>query len=196
MRNSPLHLRGSTPHSHYLQFFRPVHEVNSESEIGLRVHSELAAMSRAFIKDADENVDQLPDRPISTHPNLVTVEGLAAIEATFARFQREHARALASGDRAALAALSREVRYWGSRRASAQVVATPADSSKVQFGCSVIILRDDGRQQTYRIFGEDEADPSLGTISYVSPLARALIGKQVGDTARVGKSNLEVLGIR
>ena len=121
----------------------------------------LTAMSRAFVKDADESVvDELPDRPISSHPNLVTPEGLAAIEAGFARLQQEHARALASGDRACLAATSRELRYWRSRRASAQVVATPVSPSKVQFGCSVTILRDDGRQQTYRIVGEDEADPS------------------------------------
>jgi transcription elongation GreA/GreB family factor len=59
----------------------------------------------------------------------------------------------------------------------------------------VTILRDDGRQQTYRIVGEDEADPSQGTISFVSPLGRALIGKKVGDTARMGNSDLEVLGI-
>jgi transcription elongation GreA/GreB family factor len=155
----------------------------------------LTAMSRAFVKDADENVDELPGRPISSHPNLVTVEGLAAIEATFTRLQQQHARALASGDRAGLAATARELRYWGSRRASAQVVATPVNPSKVQFGCSVTIMRDDARQQTYRIVGEDEADPSRGTISYVSPLARAVIGKQLGDTDRVGKSDLEVLGI-
>ena len=78
-------------------------------------------MSRAFVKDADENVDELPDRPISSHPNLVTVEGLAAIEATFTRLQQQHALALPSGDRAGLAATARELRYWGSRRASAQV---------------------------------------------------------------------------
>jgi transcription elongation GreA/GreB family factor len=153
-------------------------------------------MSKAFVKDADENlVDELPDRPISSHQNLVTVEGLAAIEATFARLQQEHARALASGDRAGLATSSRELRYWGSRRASAQGIATPVNPTKVQFGCSVTILRDDGRQQTYRILGEDEADPSQGTISYVSPLARALTGKQIGDTVRVGRSSVEVLGI-
>ncbi len=153
-------------------------------------------MSRAFVKDADENVvNELPDRSISSHANFVTVEGLAAIEATFARLQQEHARALASGDRAGLAATSRELRYWGSRRASAQLVATPVNPSKVQFGCSVTIFRDDGRQQTYRIVGEDEADPSQGAISYVSPLARALMGKQVGDAARVGKFNVDVLSI-
>jgi transcription elongation GreA/GreB family factor len=156
----------------------------------------LKAMSRAFVKDADENVvDALPDRPISSHPNLVTAEGLAAIEGTFTRLQQEHARALASGDRAGLAATSRESRYWRSRRSSAQLVATPVNPSKVQFGCLVTILRDDGRQQTYRIVGEDEADPSQGTISYVSPLARALMSKQVGDTVRAGNFDLEVLGI-
>jgi hypothetical protein len=68
-------------------------------------------MSRAFVKNADETFDQLPDRPISSHPNFVTPEGLAAIEATLARLQQE--RAQASNDRAALASLSREVRYCG-----------------------------------------------------------------------------------
>ena len=46
------------------------------------------------------------------------------------------------------------------------------------------ILRDDGCRRTYRIVGEDEADPSRGTISYVSPVARALVGKKIGDVVR------------
>jgi transcription elongation GreA/GreB family factor len=152
-------------------------------------------MSRAFVKDAEETFDELPDRPISPHPNIVTAQGLAAIESTLARLQHEHAHAQVLSDRAALAALSREVRYWASRRASAQIVAAPLNPTRVQFGCSVTILRDDGRQQTYRIVGEDEADPSRGTISYVSPVARALVGKQVGEIVRVGKSDLELVAI-
>jgi transcription elongation GreA/GreB family factor len=56
--------------------------------------------------------------------------------------------------------------------------------------------RDDGRQHTYRIVGEDEADPSRGTISYVSPVARALIGKKIGDVVRAGTSDAEVIEIR
>jgi hypothetical protein len=67
-------------------------------------------MSRAFVKDQDEATDELPDRPISPHPNIVTVEGLAAIEAKLAHFQQEYARAQGANDRAALAALSRELR--------------------------------------------------------------------------------------
>jgi transcription elongation GreA/GreB family factor len=55
------------------------------------------------------------------------------------------------------------------------------------------ILRADGREQTYRIVGEDEADPARGTISYVSPVARALLGKQVGEVVRVGQSDIELV---
>jgi transcription elongation GreA/GreB family factor len=106
------------------------------------------------------------------------------------RFQQEYARAQSANDRAALAAASRELRYWTSRKASAQVAPMPADTAQVQFGCKVTILREDGRRQTYRIVGEDEADPASGTISYVSPVARALVGRQVGDV--VGTGNLEV----
>ena len=152
-------------------------------------------MSRAFVKDADETFDELPDRPISPHPNFVTAEGLATIEAAFARLQQEHAHVQASNDRAALATLSRELRYWTSRRASAQVVGRPINPTKVEFGCRITILRADGRGQTYRIVGEDEADPTRGTISYVSPVARALLGKQVGEVVRVGQSDIELVAI-
>jgi transcription elongation GreA/GreB family factor len=50
----------------------------------------------------------------------------------------------------------------------------------VQFGRTVDLERDDGRLQTFRIVGEDEADPASGSVSYVSPLAQALLGKQGG----------------
>jgi transcription elongation GreA/GreB family factor len=150
-------------------------------------------MSRAFIKDADDTFDELPDRPISPHPNIVTPEGLAAIETALTRLQQEREYVQALNDRAALAALARELRYWSSRRASAQVVVRPIDPPKVEFGCSV--LRADGREQTYRIVGEDEADPARGTISYVSPVAQASLGKQVGEIVRVGKSDIELVAI-
>ena len=65
----------------------------------------------------------------------------------------------------------------------------------MHFGATVTIVRDDGRRQTFRIVGEDEADPAHGTVSHVSPLARALFGKQVGDTATVAKSQAEIVEI-
>jgi len=152
-------------------------------------------MSRAFVKNTDEAADELPDRPISPHPNIVTAEGLARIDANLTRFQQEYARAQSANDRAALAAASRELRYWTSRKASAQVAPMPADTARVQFGCEVTILREDGRRQTYRIVGEDEADPASGTISYVSPVARDLVGRRVGDVVRAGNLEVELVAI-
>ena len=75
------------------------------------------------------------------------------------------------------------------------MVARPINPAKVEFGCCITILRADGREQTYRIVGKDEADPARGTISYVSPVARALLGKQVGEVVRVGKSDIELVAI-
>jgi transcription elongation GreA/GreB family factor len=70
-----------------------------------------------------------------------------------------------------------------------------ADTGIVQFGSRVTLLRDDGRRVTYRIVGEDEADPAKGTISYVSPLARALMGKMEGESVRMGSSEAEIARI-
>ena len=141
-------------------------------------------MSRAFVKE-QESIDELPDRLISEHANLVTPEGLAHIESELQRADAAHAAAQMSGDRSVVAATARELRYWSARLGSAELVPAPADSSHVQFGSTVTIARDDGRRQTYRIVGEDEADPTKGSISYVSPLAALLVGKSVGDTIRI-----------
>jgi transcription elongation GreA/GreB family factor len=87
------------------------------------------------------------------------------------------------------------LRYWTARRATAQLVPAPSDRSKVHFGSTVTIVRNDGRRQTFRIVGEDEADPARGTLSHVSPLARALFGKQVGDTIEVAQKEAEIVEI-
>jgi transcription elongation GreA/GreB family factor len=154
-------------------------------------------MSRAFVKEDDGGggVETLPDRPISPHPNFVTPEGLAAIEQNLADLHERHAAALQAEDRAALAAIARDLRYWSARRASAQTLKPPAAPSEVAFGTTVTIARDDGRRQSWRIVGEDEADPAHGTLSYVSPVAKALMGKRVGDVVRAGNSDAEIVGI-
>jgi transcription elongation GreA/GreB family factor len=153
-------------------------------------------VSRAFVKETDETFESLPDRPISTHQNLVTPEGLEQIEAALARLRRERVAVQEANDRAAQARIERDLRYWIRRYSTAQVIRTPKDAAVVHFGCTVTIARDDGRRQSYRIVGEDEADPSRGTVSYISPVARALMGKQVGDVVRVGNSDAEILEIK
>lgn len=150
-------------------------------------------MSRAFVKENDDAVEDLPDRPISTAPNLVTAEGLAAIEAEVARLSEE--LAVAGDDRGARARINRDLRYWSARRANAQLVARPGDCSSIRFGCTVTVARDDGRTQRFRIVGEDEANPEQGTLSHASPLAQALIGKEEGDSVRVAGHDLEITKI-
>jgi transcription elongation GreA/GreB family factor len=154
-------------------------------------------MSRAFVKEGDDaGVEPLPDRAISPHHNFVTPEGLALIERMLEELQQRHAAAFAAEDRAAQAAIARDLRYWNARRASADVIKPPEAPTEAAFGTTVTILRDDGRRQTWRIVGEDEAEPSRGTLSYVSPVARALIGKHVGDVVRAGNSDAEIVEIK
>ena len=153
-------------------------------------------MSRAFIKETDETVENLPDRPTSSHPNMVTPKGFELIESALSRLRQEHALAQSVNDRAAMARIARDLRYWTSRHSTAQVVHPPNDAALVRFGCEVTIARNGDRRETYRIVGEDEAEPSRGTLSYVSPLARSLIGRQVGDVVRVGSSEAEILEIK
>lgn len=157
-------------------------------------------MSVAFTREEDleATAADLPDRPVSPHPNLVTASGLAAIEAALAEARAAYTAAQSSGsieaDRTAMARATRDLRYWSARRANAQLVETEADG-RVRFGGSVTIEREDGRTQTWRIVGEDEADPANGSVSHVSPLARALVGKRVGDEAAVAGQTVEVVAV-
>ena len=151
-------------------------------------------MSRAFVKETDE-IAPLPERPVSPFPNYVTEQGLAAMEAELARLVTAYGEAQAANDRDALASVGRDLRYWQQRRASAELFKPTADHDTVQFGSTVTIRRDDGRQQRWRIVGEDEADPTKGSISYVAPLARALIGKSVGEAVGAGTTEAEIIAI-
>ena len=153
----------------------------------------LKTMSRAFVKEDDDAVEELPERPVSTAPNLVTASGLAAIEAEIAQLSAD--LAAAGEDRSARARIGRELRYWTARRGNAQLMPAPPDAELVRFGSTVTLDRDDGRRLLFRIVGEDEAEPEHGTLSHVSPLARALMGKQAGDTVQVAGRELEIAAI-
>jgi transcription elongation GreA/GreB family factor len=159
-------------------------------------------MAVAFTREEDYEAQaaDLPDRPISPHPNLVTAAGLAAIEQALADARAAYAAAQADGgvstDRTAMARATRDLRYWSARRANAQLTEPEGPTDKALFGRTVEIEREDGRKQTFRIVGEDEADPTKGSISYVSPLASALLGKSVGDVAMVNAAEVEIVAVR
>ena len=158
-------------------------------------------MSVAFTREEDYEAQaaNLPDRPISPHPNLVTRDGLKAIEDALAEARTAYTEAQTAGgvsaDRTAMARATRDLRYWSSRRASAQLTEPAVAAGQVQFGRTVHIEREDGRRQSFRIVGEDEADPASGKISYVSPLAQALLGKEEGDAVQAAGSEVEILRV-
>jgi transcription elongation GreA/GreB family factor len=151
------------------------------------------AMSRAFVKENDGD-DALPDRPISPNRNFVTEAGLAAIGKAYTRFEKEHREAVEAGNTAGVAAALREIRYWRARRASAEVVK-PRDRSKASFGTTITLRRSDGREQRFLIVGEDEADPARGTLSYVSPLARAVSNHRAGESFEFARETVLLVDV-
>ncbi|MBA2399154.1 MAG: transcription elongation factor GreA [Bradyrhizobium sp.] len=159
-------------------------------------------MSVAFTKeDSAETAAEtlLPDRPVSPHPNLVTEAGLKALESGLqqAREAYETAQKIEDvNERRRQAAIPlRDARYFAARVRAAQIIANPASTDIVAFGSTVTFEREDGRVQKYHIVGEDEADPKAGSISFVSPVARLLMGKAVGDVVGVPGQELEIIAI-
>lgn len=159
-------------------------------------------MSVAFTKEESSETaaeTMLPDRPISKHPNLVTQAGLAQLETQLAKARADFDAAQAIDDvnerRRQQAGPLRDARYFAERVRSAELIADPVINDVVAFGSTVTYTRDDRPAQSYRIVGEDEADPKAGTISFASPVARALMGKAVGDVVEAGGAEIEVLSI-
>lgn len=159
-------------------------------------------MSVAFTKEeSSETASEtlLPDRPISPHPNLVTETGLKALEAQLQQAREAYEATTGIEDvnerRRQAANPLRDVRYFAARVRTAQLVPDPVSFDTIGFGNTVTFSRDDGRVQTYRIVGEDEADPKAGSISFVSPVAVRLMGKSVGDVVEMGGQELEIIEI-
>lgn len=158
-------------------------------------------MSVAFTKESDAEAvaADLPDRPIPAHANLVTPKGLTQIDAELAAaraaYDADRSGEAISADRSAMARATRDLRYWSARRASAQLIEARPRDGTITFGSVVTFERDDGRRQTYAIVGDDEADPARGSVSYVSPLARAMVGKSVGDVVMLAGHEVEIVAI-
>jgi len=159
-------------------------------------------MSAAFVREESAETAaevNLPDRPLSPHPNFVTPAGLNALETAMAEARSAYNAAQqidnVSERRRASAGALREIKYLTERLQTAQLVGTASADGIAAFGNRVTFKRRDGRRQVFRIVGEDEADPRSGSISYVSPVARVLLGKGVGDVVVLGDDELEILAV-
>ena len=161
-------------------------------------------MSRAFVnEDAGADRPDLPELPVSDHPNPVTPHGLAVLEGRLAARLADLAALKARDDqldKLPQAAAERDIRWLEARLKTAVLVDVAAFSlTEVAFGLAVTVIDEDGHTSVYQIVGEDEADATLGLIAPQSPLARALLGAHVGDEVTwrrpAGDLSLEVTGI-
>lgn len=134
-------------------------------------------MSVAFRRDSDEeHLEPKFELPIPSGPNLVTARGLAQIRTRVAELETALSELT---DEDAIKSARRDLRYWSTRQATAQIPGAPTGAS-VAFGCTVT-FQIKGKHQCLTIVGHDEADPAEGLISFAAPLSRAMMGAEIGD---------------
>lgn len=171
-------------------------------------------MSRAFVKENDlehAGID-IPERPVSAHPNYVTPNGLLQLETEADKL--EQARAALKSEqkdnaeqdpmaRQKIAMIDRDLRYISARLASAILIDSASQqptATTVVFGATVTVEDDDGEQHVFSIVGEDEADMACNKVSYLSPIAKALIGRKLGDNVEwqrpIGNTQLTIIEIK
>ena len=150
-------------------------------------------MSVAFRRESDEeHLEPKFELPIPLGPNLVTARGLALIDGRVGDLE---SRIAASTDEAEIAVLKRDLRYWQTRQITAELAPAPA-TDRIEFGSRVTVSLN-GRPRTFRIVGDDEADPAGGLISISAPLSRAMLGAEAGEVLPFGGAidALEILEI-
>ena len=178
-------------------------------------------MSKAFTSEEDEDDD--PDMPELDMPanvkNYMTPESFAVMQEELRVLLREErpkivelvSWAAGNGDRSEngdyiygkkrLREIDRRLRYLNKRLESAEVVDPKKQQAleQVFFGATVTYKRADGSKHTAKLVGPDEADPSLGKISWLSPVARALMKRREGDKVEVrtegGVEAIEIVAI-
>ena len=162
-------------------------------------------MSRAFVKEGDDDLSagELPERPLSDHPNYVTPRGLELLQARLKELQENRERLAAEDESMAkqkLLEVKRDIRYYQAQLERAQVVdpaGQPQD--EVHFGATVTIREDGAKQHVFHLVGDDQADVASGLISWATPLAKAMIGASVGDTVTwqrpAGPIDVEIVAI-
>ncbi len=160
-------------------------------------------MSRAFVKepDGDQADSDLPERPQSDHPNYMTQTGLEKMQSAVVALRHEHSLLKKEDDLSAknrIKPIEAELRYLEKRiQCAIPVDISTQKSQEIRFGATVKLIDENDQEYVFTIVGEDEADPEAGFISWVSPLARELLGKKADDTVLwerpAGDLELEIL---
>ena len=144
-------------------------------------------MSRAFVKENDlehAGID-IPERPVSQLPNYVTPNGHKQLKETIHLIETEIKSIKELEDspenKQNKMKLERDLRYYLKRFETAILIDTHEQNNKVLFGAHVILIDENDETYKFQIVGEDEADIKQNKLSYVSPLAKELIGSLIGD---------------
>lgn len=164
-------------------------------------------MSRAFVNEErfeQANGKELIERTISEHPNYMTPNGLLDLQTREASLMAELTLVKATTENTftkdKVAEIERDLRYVRARLDAAILVdASQQNHETVLFGATIEVEDDEGNQHKFHIVGEDEANASINKVSWVSPLAKSLLGQKIGDTViwhrPAGNINLEILDI-
>ena len=163
-------------------------------------------MSRGFVKedDLEHAGTDLPERPVSPHPNYVTPVGLKLLQQAAEQLEQERTELFPRKEdpiaNQRLSVVQRDLRYYEARLEQA-ILVNPADqpADTVLFGATVTVEDEEGENRVFSIVGEDEADIAVNKVSWVSPLAKALIGHKTGDSVTwirpAGNQLLEIIEI-
>ena len=150
-------------------------------------------MSVAFRRESDEeHLEPRFELPIPAGPNLVTARGLALIDERIAALE---ATLVGADDPVELATIQRDLRYWNTRRITAELAPVPA-GDRVELGTRVKVMLN-GKPRSFELVGDDQAAPASGLISFNAPLSRAMLGAEVGDLLPFGEvaEAIEILAI-
>ena len=144
-------------------------------------------MSRAFVKENDlehAGID-IPERPVSQLPNYVTPNGHKQLKETIHLIEADINLIKKLEDspenKQNKMKLERDLRYYLKRFETAILIDTHEENNKVLFGAHVILIDENDENYKFQIVGEDEADIKQNKLSYVSPLAKELIGSSIGE---------------
>lgn len=165
-------------------------------------------MSRGFVKedDLEHAGTDLPERPLSEHPNYVTPNGLQQLRLQAERLEVERQQLAPRKEDPVvsqrLGMVERDLRYFEARL-NQVILVEPSEQqgdTVVLFGATVTAEDDEGKSHIFTIVGEDEADIAASKVSWVSPLARALLGHKAGDSViwrrPAGNLALEIIDIK
>ncbi len=159
-------------------------------------------MSRAFTREPEGIEEALPARPQSPHPNYITPRGFRQLQTRLQALLERREQLQANADDLAaqsqLKQVERDLRYLEANLERAIIVDPKQQAHHdIRFGAVVKLVDEDNKTHEFTIVGEEEACASKGQISWLSPFAQALLGKQAGDTVfwerPVGNTKLAIL---